>query len=836
MLGPTVARLIGGLRARPALSAALIYLLLSVLLFAPALLPGKTLSTSDWFWFLPPWESSRPAELERAANFEIADAPAQMQVFALYARERLPDIPLWNPHIVAGRPFLANAQSAVFSPYSLPAYVLPFWTALGWIAVMKVWVAAFGMFLLGRALRMRFGGALLAGVVYAFSLWMVTWVTYPHMAVWSLIPWMLLAADRLVRRPDLLSGAGLAVAVALQFLCGHPESSFHALVVTVLFFALRLVQSRRAEPARSGPLLPPLLAFGGALVAGALLSALTLLPFAELLAGSADLEQRSGASVDEYQVRREFALGIFLYDYWGRPTGTSLELFLLARALYVGALPLMLAAAAIVLRPTAERLWVALFGAISLAVVLGIPPFLQIVTRLPIFSSGHNNRLVVFYVLALALLAGWGLDDLTARAGRLRRRRAVLGIGAGLLLVPVAWAALKADIGELLPGPALDVAWGFATPPGPVLLDPSAPDVIRLASLILWMTTAGAALALLALRLRGRLAVGTFVALAVALVAVDLFRAGMGYNPAIDDRFATQPATPAVDYLRAQRPARFVTATAEVSQNVIPFRHDLYEARGYDLPVVRRFDRLWRREVEPEYPSQVSPFPLAIPLTLLEVRPRALRTLRLLGVTDLMQPPRAEPLRFDGLKLAYEGRDARVYRVHGALPRAFVAGAQHVVDDGEAALDAFTRPGFEGRSVAVTEERLPGVPVTDAAGLGARPAGSARIVSYEPERVVVRARADRQGVLVLGDTYFPGWNATVDGRSAPVTQVDYLFRGVRVGPGTHTVEFRYEPLSWRIGWIISLVSAVGLAVAVAVGRSRARARPARRARREPVYG
>ena len=54
--------------------------------------------------------------------------------------------------------------------YNLPAYVLPFWTALGWIAVLKLWVAAFGMFLLARALGMRFGGALLAGLVFALSL------------------------------------------------------------------------------------------------------------------------------------------------------------------------------------------------------------------------------------------------------------------------------------------------------------------------------------------------------------------------------------------------------------------------------------------------------------------------------------------------------------------------------------------------------------------------------------------------------------------------------------------------------------------------------------------
>ncbi len=59
--------------------------------------------------------------------------------------------------------------------------MLPFWTALSWIAVLKLWVAAFGMFLFARALGMRFGGALLAGVIFALNLKMVTWIIYPTM-------------------------------------------------------------------------------------------------------------------------------------------------------------------------------------------------------------------------------------------------------------------------------------------------------------------------------------------------------------------------------------------------------------------------------------------------------------------------------------------------------------------------------------------------------------------------------------------------------------------------------------------------------------------------------
>ena len=741
-------------------------------------------------------------------------------------------MPLWNPSIVAGRPFHANAQSAVFSPYTFPAYVLPFWTALGWIGVLKLWVAAFGTYLLGRSLGMGFAGALLAGIVFAFSLRMVTWLSYPAMGVWTLIPWLLVATDRLVRRPDLLAGAGLATVVGLQFLCGHPESSFHALLAAVAFLALRVWQARR-RPA-GVPATRAVVAFGAGLAGGAALAAVLLVPFGELLWLSADLRERADRSVDVHLPVRD-ALGIFLYDWWGRPTQTPLRPFLLDRALYAGALPLALAAAALVLRPTVTRVAVALFGALWLAVALGVPPFLQIVTRLPVFSSGHNTRLVVLSMLALALLAGWGLGELSSRRGASPgRARVVVGIAAALLLVPpaVAIAATGLDAGEM--ADAFRVAWLFAD--APTLVTSSGHEaVIRQSSLILWITLAGAALALVLLRVSGRLGAGAFVALALALVCVDLFRAGMGYNPAIERRWASVPATPAIRELQRERPARFVS-TEEIPQNVIPMRFGPHEARGYDVPIVRRFDGFWRSEVDPRSLGVAAGL-LDIPLELRDVTPRALRALRLLGVTHVLQgstgraatppyepTPAPAPLRDQGLREVYSGPDARLYRLDGALPRTWFVPAQRVVEDGDAALDAIGRPGFEPRLTGVTERRVPGVPERAPGGAG----GSARLVAYERERVVIRSRADRAGLVVLSDTHYPGWKAEVDGEEVPVERVDYLLRGVPVPAGAHTVVFRYAPLSWTIGWAVSLVALLGLALALVAGgrRRRATARPA----------
>jgi uncharacterized membrane protein YfhO len=81
--------------------------------------------------------------------------------------------------------------------------------------------------------------------------------------------------------------------------------------------------------------------------------------------------------------------------------------------------------------------------------------------------------------------------------------------------------------------------------------------------------------------------------------------------------------------------------------------------------------------------------------------------------------------------------------------------------------------------------------------------------------VTLRAAATRPGVLVLSDVDYPGWKAEVDGRDAPVERVDYLLRGVRLEPGAHTVEFTYDPLSWKLGLGVSLLALLGLGAALA---------------------
>jgi hypothetical protein len=797
------------LRRHPAASAALVYAVLSVLLYAPALLPGHTLSASDYLWTAAPWAAERPSDVRPfGSNYELVDSAVQFQPWLEYTRERLPDVPLWNPQIGGGRPFLANAQSAILSPFSWPAFVLPFWWSLGVIGVLKAFVAAFGTFLLGRALGMRFGGALLAGLVYAFCLYLLVWESWPQTNVWALAPWVWLLTERVIRSPRALPVAGLATVVALQFFGGHPESNFHLLVATVVFFALRLVVLRR-EGGLPG-VRRPILGFALGLAGGAALAAVTLVPFLELLARSSDVEVREGFSA--IALPKKYLLGFALYDYWGRATHTAVDAFAQERALYAGALTLVLAAAAVIVRPTLQRVGLALFCGFLLAVVLGVPPVPEIASHIPVVKSGNHLRVVFILMLCLALLAGWGLDELTER--ELPRARAILALAVALLVLPLLVLAAGGDLSAGQLGQALETAAGLSWPPPPP--DAGAIEAIRMASLIVWLAFMGLAVLLLAGRLRWRLGATAFVVLACALVTADLFKAGMGATPAIETADAKQPSTPGIAHLLAQGRERCVGLERALGPSpLVPdmaMRWDLYDARSYDLPVERRYDRLWRRAVREGGPADT-------PTTNARLTARSLPALRLLSVTQVAQDPDDPPIEAPALPVAYDRPDLRVYTLPGALPRAGVVASQRVAPTDAEQLDAVLNPAFDGRRTVVTGKPLPGLGTEPASGA----AGNARITEYEPERVVVQASASRPAELVLTDLHFPGWKVELDGKAADLHRVDYLLRGTSLPPGRHRVEFRYEPLSFRAGWIVSLIALAGLVATVAVGLRRKRA-------------
>ncbi|MCS6825853.1 MAG: YfhO family protein [Caldilinea sp.] len=152
-------------------------------------------------------------------------------------------------------------------------------------------------------------------------------------------------------------------------------------------------------------------------------------------------------------------------------------------------------------------------------------------------------------------------------------------------------------------------------------------------------------------------------------------------------------------------------------------------------------------------------------------------------------------------RLEHSG-DVKVYRNLDTLPRAYLAGEMRTVDNFEDALAALRSDA--GR-VTVVEGSLD----------GAQPAGAqdrAEIIEYAPERVRVRTQSAQPALLVLSDSFYPGWSATVDGRATSIKAVNGLFRGVVAPAGTHEIVFTFEPTGWRPGVGLAIVGAALLAM------------------------
>jgi hypothetical protein len=137
-----------------------------------------------------------------------------------------------------------------------------------------------------------------------------------------------------------------------------------------------------------------------------------------------------------------------------------------------------------------------------------------------------------------------------------------------------------------------------------------------------------------------------------------------------------------------------------------------------------------------------------------------------------------------------------VYKLGRAAPRVYFA-SRVVPVDSEAAIAEDAMPEFDGaREALVDQENIASLDPS-LADPKKETATNARvaILSYERERIEIASETDHEGLLVLHDPYYPGWEARIDGAPAPIVKANLLFRGVQVAKGAHRVEFLFRPFS-----------------------------------------
>jgi hypothetical protein len=140
---------------------------------------------------------------------------------------------------------------------------------------------------------------------------------------------------------------------------------------------------------------------------------------------------------------------------------------------------------------------------------------------------------------------------------------------------------------------------------------------------------------------------------------------------------------------------------------------------------------------------------------------------------------------------------------HVSLPRAWIAYDWARATTPKDALSQITMSSPTRR--VMDRPVIEGVPAAAARGGDPRPQ-AARFVHDGDHSVALEVDAKRPGYVVLADTYYPGWKATVDNHDVPIHAANVAFRAVKVPAGKHVVRFDYRPASVRIGLILSALS------------------------------
>ncbi|HXE46527.1 MAG TPA: YfhO family protein [Conexibacter sp.] len=786
------------MRAHEHRAAAGLFALFVLVYLWPVLAGGDVLSPASVLWGLTPWRAPLPAGLARFSNELLSDVPMAYYPWDVLARSMLHSgtFPAWNPYAFGGTPFFANLSVAWLGPFSMPLWLLSLNYGIGVSAALKLWAAAFGTYLLVRELRLGFWAGLVAGVSFALCAFDVAWLTHQALvAVAALLPWLVWLTERIVRRGGRVEGVVLAVVVAAALAGGHPGTEVHVLAATALYALVRSATIAGTPPRER---LWRLATVGGGIVAGALLMAVILVPGERATLDTVgEAARRNGGQglLRGATLPLKSLLAAAFPDWWGRPSevlfpnpppsigpGNYNE-----RAFYAGTVALVLAFVALASRGAWRRKApFAALAALGLAMALKAPLIWTFVVHLPVFDRVQNQRMLLWFAFAIAVLCAFGVQAVLDAPRE--QRRAWAAIGAAVAGGLVALAAI-----HRAPG---DVGGAFHH-----LIDRFAgatPGALASASAIRWLAfVALVALALLLVRARPerRWLGGGMLALAAAC---DMLLFAHAYQPMGPASIVFPPRTPAVAFLRQHAAEGRITGVEQALLTDWPTVYGLRDVRGYEPPQPsRRFYALW---------SAVNPGQLVwTPFETGDLSPRTLRVLGLLGVRYVVAEPKAAPPPGGELSYAYRGGDAAVLRNALAAPRAFVADRVELAAGEPREIATVTSPRFDPRRDAVARrDELAVAPPPSSVP------GTVRVMRDANASVTLRALLPHRALVVLDDAWAKGWSVAVDGRPARALQADVVMRGVMVPAGTHEIVWRYRVPGLRLGLLMSVAGLLAL--------------------------
>lgn len=677
-------------------------------------------------------------------------------------------LPLWDANSFSGYPFLSNPQVALFYPLNWPLLLLPVRFGLSWHVLVHLVVAGLGMFFLVRYLSGSTAGAWLAALAFAFSGFIAARIWAGHIGliatdVW--LPWLILATAWSVQRKTIWSAMIAGIPLGLAILAGHTTSLLYIGLAWGLFAVyLLLTTPNRWLVVRQMAMMT---------VVGFLLAGVQLVPLAEFSTVSSRAAEPSFAFATAYSLPPSHIITWLLPEFFGEPTRAgywSVPAFD-ELTYYVGLLPLL--GLALALRKPSKLSWFYLaLLVLGFLLALGSYGFLYGIfyDLLPPFRLARApGRAAFLLVFALPALLG----EAVAQWER------------------IAWTERQAGFMRWLVGGTAVASLTSLAATGAVFAAQHPTET----SGRLWHQLGGWGIAFVGIVVSGWLLVRYFAesdlvrkrwwlgGLTLLLVA-DLWIFGFKL---------VGVGSTAVDPLWSD--AKQIIGETEL--RVLPWGISIFEQNGaaqVGLGSVFGYNAL-------EVGANIA-FAASVP------DPRS-TAYDILGAGYVVATNPLQGVEEGERPLTLLGNTDRVwvYQRSRTLPLARLVTQAEIIPDAAVATARVHQPDFDPTTTAILEAE------PDCALAGGE-AGMAVVTEKSNGFWQIQTSSPTTALLVLSETAYPGWRVYVDGVEQEWDVAYTAVRATCVPAGEHTIEWRYQPRSYAIGGLLSLLGLVLVGTAV----------------------
>jgi Bacterial membrane protein YfhO len=675
-------------------------------------------------------------------------------------------LPLWNPFNHCGLPFLAQWNTMVLYPGALLYLLPPLPWSLGLFMLVHLWLGGLGAYAVARRWTGHELAAAVAGVAYAFHGLVQQSLMWPNnLAAFALLPWVVLTAEGAMRE----GGRKLVIAAivgAMQMLTGAPEV---ILSTWLLVGVLALIPGIADVQFSIGNLPLPLLRLLSVVLLVSLLSAAQLLPFLDLLAHS---QRDAGYATGSWPLPATGPANLLvpLFNCHFMSTGLPAQPSQAWTAtFYPGALVLVLAALAALRVRRVAVVALAMFSLLSLVLALGDngPLYGVAKTLLPLGVMRYPVKFIIPLTFILPMLAAWAIASLATTG--LNRRALVAGVGGAL--------AITASLGV--------IGWNWPPPNN----DPT--DRARVLHSAL---ASGAALAAGAFALVQVLRAPGNRFWPLALLAV-LFFDLRTHCPGLTPRVNPGVFAPGVPPAEALVPRPQLAAGRAVLHP-----RALLDLDGRMLPELDR-TLLLQRQALFMNANLLEGIPKADGFFSLEPRATHEATLALYAGTNGLRDRLAD---FVGITHANPPPNIFQWqRRPTALPPITAGQRPAIVNDTNTLAAIAAADWNPHEQVFVTPWDEPALTNLDSAQ------ATVTNVIWTAHRIEFQIEAPEPTLAVIAQSYYEGWQATVNGQPAWIIRANHAFQAVPVPAGRSTVRLDYVDRGFQLGLALS---ALGLAV------------------------